>query len=79
MLNPRPGATAKMPLRASRMLSRMRLVSSGGLINCTISSTLSPANVAAPPTASYHDTKYWLTAEQVCQLCVGLWLSAYIP
>lgn len=62
MLKPRPGATAKIPVRAMRMLLRMRLVSSGGLTSCTISSILKPANVAAPPTAEYHDPKYWLTA-----------------
>ncbi len=56
-LNPRPGTTANMPVKAIRMSSMIRVVSEGGSINCTISSTLSPAVAAALPTAVYHDPK----------------------
>lgn len=57
-----PGRTANMPVKAIKMLSRIRLVSLGGSMICTIPSTLSAAVTAELRTALYHERKNWLIA-----------------
>lgn len=62
-INPAPGTSAKIPVRVMSTSSSTVFVLSRGSSNCTISSTLLDARLAASPTAVHHDRKNWLTAK----------------